>query len=144
MVPKIRTYNNSEILTGICKECGIKPIEEFPISSIRNDIIYYRNMCKHCFLIFRSQCVLLESNGALITVDYMDNYTIETDEFWVHINCDFNPDIDIKHKKSGRVMWGFDTKTFYDITNMPKPEELTGAEQIDRILNRFFNLRAFL
>jgi len=55
MVPKIRAYNNSEILTGECSVCGIKPIEDFPISSIVEDKIYYRNKCKICFLSHRKQ-----------------------------------------------------------------------------------------
>ncbi|CAB4196915.1 hypothetical protein UFOVP1290_435 [uncultured Caudovirales phage] len=56
MVPKKRTYNNSEILTGQCIACNaIKPIEDFPISQSCKDKLYYRNRCKICFLNFRKE-----------------------------------------------------------------------------------------
>jgi hypothetical protein len=62
MVPKIRTYNNSEVMTGKCKKCGTKPIEEFPIASVRNNKTYYRNMCHICFLEFRKQYRILNKH----------------------------------------------------------------------------------
>lgn len=50
MVPKIRAVNNTQILTGECLNCGILPIESFPIASIRGGKTYYRSVCHKCFL----------------------------------------------------------------------------------------------
>jgi len=49
-------------MSGICIKCGIKPIDEFPIASIRNNKNYYRNMCNVCFLEFRKQYRLLNKH----------------------------------------------------------------------------------
>lgn len=71
MVPKKRTYNNAEILTGQCEDCDkILPIEKFDIASKKDNKIYYRPKCHDCFLIFRKK---YRENNIHQNIDYKLN-----------------------------------------------------------------------
>ena len=108
MVPKIRNYNNAQVLTGECINCGIKPIEYFPVASIREGKTYYRNMCHKCFLEkrkeYRKQNVHQGINYRKNNTEKISEYNKEYYEENKEQCSEWNKKNHIKYKEEGRTL----------------------------------------